>query len=301
MNVRTFVITIASLSLLSCSGKNLLKTVSSNVLANTGIVSHSQADNLFDAGDKLVDAASTFSDEEEYYLGRAVAAEILTKYRPVKNQRLVRYVNLVGKTVANASARPETFGGYHFEVLASNEVNAFAAPGGFIFITEGLLKLAKDEDALATILAHEVAHIVNNDGINAISNANLTEAATLLGTTAASRFGGNQVASASNIFGSSVRNIADSLLKNGYSRSQEYAADELATEIVTRAGYNPYSLVQMMDALQMASENSEGGWFETHPDAADRKEELEDVVDSDYAEASEDQLLRAKRFRKYVA
>lgn len=296
-----FVIIGVAFLLTGCSeNTSFLKTVSSNVLANTGLVSYDQADKLFDAGDKLADAASTFTEEEEYYLGRGVSAMILTRYQAVNNPALVRYVNLVGRTVAAASPKPETFAGYHFEVLESEEANAFAAPGGFIFVTTGLLKLVPDEDALAVTLAHEVAHVVNGDGVNAISNANLTEAALLIGSTAASRFGNDEVQAASTVFGSSINNIFETLITKGYSRSQEYDADKLAVEIAQNAGYNPYAAVTLMAKMEQAesSVKESGGLFSTHPDAEDRREEFEELVEGN--EPTPAQLVRAKRFKQAV-
>ena len=82
-------------------------------------------------------AAHPISEEEEYYIGRAVAANILSRYPLWKNSEVTRYLNLVGKTLVLKSERPEIFGGYHFGLLDSQEANAFSAPGGIIFLTRG--------------------------------------------------------------------------------------------------------------------------------------------------------------------
>ena len=80
-------------------------------------------------------------------------------------------MNEVGDTVARKSSRPNPFRGYHFAVLDTQELNAFACPGGTIFITRGLIQTCQNEDQLAAVLAHEVGHVVNKDGINSISQA----------------------------------------------------------------------------------------------------------------------------------
>jgi len=97
--------------------------------------------------------------QEEYFIGRAVAARILGIYRPVENPAATRYLNAIGLAVAQASTGPETFGGWHLVLLDSDEVNAFAAPGGFIFVTRGLYKSCRTEEQLATVVALSLIHI----------------------------------------------------------------------------------------------------------------------------------------------
>jgi predicted Zn-dependent protease len=105
---------------------------------------------------KATEAARPINDSEEYYVGRAVAARLLSKYPLCQNVKLTAYVNEVGEAVARKSSRPRTFRGYHFAVLETPEVNAFACPGGTIFITKGLVQTCDNEDQLAAVLAHEV-------------------------------------------------------------------------------------------------------------------------------------------------
>ncbi len=98
--------------------------------------------------DATSSAARPISEEEEYYVGRAVSAKILGSYQMSTDAYLTRYVNLIGKTVALNSDKPFTFGGYHFAVLDTDEINAFAAPGGTIFITRGMIRTTSNEDEL---------------------------------------------------------------------------------------------------------------------------------------------------------
>ncbi len=126
---------------------------------------------------------STFGDiseEEEYYIGRSVAALILSRYQPLANPGLSQYVNTLGQAVALSSDRPETFAGYHFQVLDTDEVNALAAPGGMIFLTKGLLKRCPDEETLAAILAHEIGHVAAKHGLQSIKKSRLVDAFKLL-------------------------------------------------------------------------------------------------------------------------
>lgn len=247
----------------------------SSALSSTGIVSSSQADSIVKAGEHVGKAATSLTDEEEYYLGRGVSATVLAKYKPYHNQQLTIYVNKVADVVSSVSDRPDTFGGYHVLILDTEEINALSAPGGFIFVTKGFLKIVPNEDALAAVLAHEVAHVVKGHGVKAISEANLTEALMLLGKEAAASQNSGMMQQLTTTFGDSINDISKTLLVKGYSRSQEYEADEYAAVLLKDSGYNPGGLTAMLKSLETASHGSDqGGWASTHPKPEDRISEL---------------------------
>jgi predicted Zn-dependent protease len=281
-----------------CTPGSGFQKLGSSILSSTGIVTSSQADALFSAGGKLAKAASPISDEEEYYLGRGVAAVVLSKYKPYRHAGVVSYVNKVGAAVVAHSSRPETFGGYHVQVLDTPEINAISAPGGFIFITRGFLAIMPDEDALAAVLAHEVGHIALGHGVAAISQANLTEALTILGKEAVASSTSGLTAQLTVAFGDSVKDIADTLLTKGYSRSQEYAADEYAAEVLRRTGYDSKGLAAMLHALEKRSGagGSEDGWYSTHPAPERRLNELDESVVAGVT-TSQGVAARVARFR----
>ncbi|MFQ3573030.1 MAG: M48 family metalloprotease [Thermodesulfovibrionales bacterium] len=216
-------------------------------------------------------AARPISDEEEYYIGRAVAARILSTYKLVNNAVLVDYINLVGLSIALHSEKPNTYGGYHFAILDTMERNAFACPGGMIFITKGMLLTAKNEDELAAILAHEIAHINNRDGISAISSARWTEALTIIGTNIAKQYGSPEFSRLVSIFEGTIDDVFKSIVVNGYSRQQEFAADLKAIEYLKKAGYNPSA---MSDLISSLNTSASGGIMSTHPQSSDRLERL---------------------------
>ncbi|MDD3846663.1 MAG: M48 family metalloprotease [Syntrophorhabdaceae bacterium] len=219
-------------------------------------------------------AARPISDEEEYYVGRAVAAKILGSYQLSTNAQLTRYVNLVGKTVALNSGKPFTYGGYHFAILETNEINAFAAPGGTIFITSGMIRTTAGEDELAAVLAHEAAHINKRDGISAIKSARWTQAITVIGTTAARNYTSGEISQLVSLFEGSIDDVFKTLVVNGYSRSQEYAADEAALQTLAKSGYDPGALLSFLKRLGQRSGSSGGGITQTHPGTADRIENI---------------------------
>ncbi|HBL25016.1 MAG TPA: peptidase M48 [Deltaproteobacteria bacterium] len=219
-------------------------------------------------------AARPISEEEEYYVGRAVAAKIVGSYQLSTDAVLTRYVNLVGKTVALNSDKPFTHGGYHFAILETNEINAFAAPGGTIFITHGMIRTTASEDELAAVLAHEVAHIAKRDGISAIKSARWTQAVTIIGTTAAKNYTSGEVSQLVGLFEGSIDDIFKTLVVNGYSRSQEYAADEGALQTLAKCGYDPRALPSFLKRLEQRGRSSGGGIMQTHPGTADRIENI---------------------------
>jgi predicted Zn-dependent protease len=244
---------------------------------------------------KAARASHEITDSEEYYIGRAVAARILSQYPLYNDPKVTEYVNEVGQTVARKSARPHTFRGYHFAVLDANEINAFACPGGTIFITRGMLATCANEDELAAVLAHECTHVANKDGINSISKARWTEVWTAMGTEAAKQYGGvsgNLVT----LFEGSIDDIFKNLVVNGYSRTAEYAADAGAVTTLGRAGYDPGAVAVMLK--KMETKSASGGMFKTHPPASERLTKV--AAASGKEKASPAEAKRTQRFKKEV-
>ena len=222
--------------------------------------------------DTAMEEEEEFSSMDEYYLGRAVAANILSLYRPyTRNPALTRYLNRICQTIVINSPQPELFNGYHVIVLDTSEFNAFASPGGHIFITRGLVEAATSEDMLAAVIAHEFAHIFLKHGIAMISDIRLSNEL----SATADRAGGlaareSSVAARAVHFGNSVTAMIDVLVKNGYSRAQEYEADSAAITLLAASGYNPGALIEMLRVLQRVQGSQSGGFNSTHPTPAER-------------------------------
>jgi len=247
---------------------------------------------------KAAKASREISDSEEYYVGRAVAARLLSQYPLYQSAAVTEYVNEVGQTVARKSARPNTFKGYHFAVLNTNELNAFACPGGTIFITKGLLATCSSEDELAAVLAHECTHVANKDGINSISKARWTEVFTAMGTEAARMYGGiagNLVP----LFEGSIDDVFKTMVVNGYSRTAEYAADAGAVATLTKAGYDPGAMAAMLEKLLAKDKATNSGIFKTHPPTNERLTKVKAEVGKE-AKPSPAEGKRTKRFEKTV-
>ncbi|MDD2902003.1 MAG: M48 family metallopeptidase [Syntrophales bacterium] len=242
---------------------------------------------------KVAAASRPINDSEEYYVGRAVAARILSANRLYTDPQLTLYVNEVGETVARKSPMPNTYKGYHFAVLDTSEPNAFACPGGIIFVTKGLVLMCGNEDELAAVLAHEVAHVANKDGINSISKARWTEVLTTLGTETAKQYGGagGQLVT---LFEGSIDDVFKTIVVNGYSRGAEEAADAQAVKTLQKAGYDPAALEALL--TKMASKSGGAtGIYKTHPPTADRLAKLKSETPKGTPGKMEE--VRTKRFQ----
>jgi predicted Zn-dependent protease len=247
------------------------------------------------AAKEVSKAQRPISDEEEYYIGRAVAAKILSSYPLLENRALTGYVNLIGQTMALNSDTPQTYGGYHFAILDTNEINAFACPGGTILITRGMISATRNEDELAAVLAHEVAHIHHRDGVASIKSARWTEALTVMGAETARSYTPAQVSQLVRIFEGSVEDVFKTLVVNGYGRSQEYQADETAMRYLSKGGYNPASLRDFLLVLASQGNTSSGGILKTHPGTAERIENIAHTTPSRKSDEST-ALARSARF-----
>lgn len=299
---KTFLSSLVCLSITGCANTSL-NQLGANALAATGYVDSQQATGLLSSGQKIVASQEELTSEQEYYLGRAVSAKVLSSYPPKLDAAKTKYLNEIGMALASVSDTPETFGGYHFAVIETPTINAMSAPGGFVFISSGFVNALPDEDALAAVLAHEIAHVARKDGANAVSNAALfsalSEASVQGASIAASQTAAGPVAGIlTTALSDSVEGVMEKLLTKGFDRSQEYRADLYAAELLQRAGYNPAALVQVLKILETHTGRDQTGWFATHPDPADRIEELQDEYSFSASQVASS--VRDARFKRVM-
>jgi predicted Zn-dependent protease len=266
---------VMSLFLVSCS----VVEQGSDILAGQGKISEKDRKAIVQTSQAAQSTFAEITEEEEYYIGRGVAALVLAQYPVYHNDALTRYVNEVGQSVAVYSGRPETYAGYHFAVLDSGEINAMAAPGGFVFVTRGLLRRCANEDMLAAVLAHEVGHVAAKHGLQSIQKARLIDAFTVIGQTAAERYGPEQLSQLTTIFEGALGDVVDTLIIRGYDRKYEYEADGLAVKYLAAAGFAPRGLEAFLQTLTGAGTAEQGkGWFKTHPAAGQRLDRVKSSV-----------------------
>ena len=236
-------------------------------------------------------AASNANDEytlvDSYYLGRAVAANILASYRSyTQNQQMIQYVNRICQTLVINSFSPPTYNGYYVMILDNNDPYAFATPGGHIFISRGLIQATTSEDILAALIAHELSHVILKHGISIISDMKLYNEMSEMANYAAGMAAGMAAAAGRNTtaiqqtlsFRDSINKMADALMVSGYSQPQEFEADREAMSLLNKAGYDPRAMIDLLRILQRFPSGQRSGLLSTHPSPAERIANAERAV-----------------------
>lgn len=180
------------------------------------------------------------SENQELALGRQADAQVKKQYTVYPSKPLQDYVNRVGQKLAQQSHRPQLE--YHFTVLDSPEINAFALPGGYVYITRGILAYLNSEAELAAVLGHEIGHVTARHGVRQQS---ATQAANI-GITIASIF----VPTLNTNGGRNLTNLLGSALLSGYGRDHELEADRLGAEYLARTDYDPQAIVKVIGVLK---------------------------------------------------
>jgi beta-barrel assembly-enhancing protease len=253
-----------------CQGMEEAATIGASLGQATGVISGQQAESIIKSGKAVARGFEEITPEQEYYIGRAVGASLLSQYPPFENRAANLYMNTLGQALAQVSDLPETFNGYHFLVLDSKEINAFAAPGGLIFVTRGMLKCCRSEDAAAAVLAHEIGHVEHRHGLQAIKKSRVTAALSTLAMEGAKNLGGQELAELTRTFENSITDITATLVNSGYSLAFEKQADNSAVTILERIGYDPNGLVDMLDQMKTRLTPGSPGFGRTHPTPAVR-------------------------------
>ena len=263
-----------------------------------GVITSQQADSINRTAVAMEKTYQDITPEQEHYIGRSVAATVLATYRPYDSAEANRYLNVLGQTLALYSDKPETFGGYHFLVVDTDEVNAFAAPGGLILVSRGLVRCCRSEDALAAVLAHEIGHVQNQHGLRAIKKGRLTSALTTLALEAGKNLAGQNLAEVTKAFEGSVSDITSTLMNSGYARSLENEADGAAVQILTRAGYDPHALADLLTEMKPRLAADARGFGKTHPSPEVRLQHVGGLVAG--VPASSSMAMRQPRFEAAI-
>lgn len=251
---------------------------------------------LFRAGKAVSKTFENINPEQEYFIGRTVSAVIVNEHSPFDHQGGNDYLNLLGQTLAQASDLPETFGGYHFLILDSEDINAFAAPGGLIFVTKGLIRCCPNEDALAAVLAHEIGHVQYKHGLQAIKTSRVTSALTAIGIAGVAGNEGIDMTFVPENFYDSVKDITTTLINNGYSKKFEYAADQAAVTIMKRVGYNPTALLDMLEIMKERLKPDGLDFAKTHPSPKARIKKVRKKIDKNPVSQPPERQSRFEQF-----
>jgi len=234
--------------------------------------------------------------QDLYFLGRAVAANILTIYMPYTgNPALTRYMNLICQAILINSPEIGFFDGCYVAILDSPELNAFASPGGHIFITKGLVEAATSEDMLAAIIAHELAHIKLKHGMKMIENMRFYDNITAFTSRAYELSWNSTRAQRLMEFRSSVTTMVETMSRNGYSYSQEFEADQEALSLLAATGYNPGALREVLEMLRTTQVSASRGINMTHPNPVERIRNIDRWII--YYPVQDNSRYRTARFR----
>jgi predicted Zn-dependent protease len=209
------------------------------------------------------------SKEEEIQLGREITGNLLGASPLVNDAALQNYVNKVGRWIADQGERANL--PWHFGVIESEDINAFAAPGGYVIITKGLYRKLENEAQLAGVLAHEIAHVIKNHHLKILQKSQLLDlGADLLGKQLGKD---NQIIQ--KVIGSGAEICARSLDK-----SAEFESDRMGVVLTARAGYEPYGLPEVLQTIGQTGKNesSVALLFKTHPHPDDRLIKLDDAI-----------------------
>lgn len=274
--IYSILIIVTGISLTSCSSIMQIASFSAELAGATGMIDSNVAHSISKSTTAIGNAAEVITPEYEYIIGKQVAAQLLGEYPLYKNNDVTKYLNSICYTMIIHSEKPNLYKGYFVGILDSEEINAFATSGGHILITKGLLKCTDSEDAIAAVIAHEIAHIQLQHSIKAIKASRNTIAtlSTLSATAVTLTNGDEDTVNLTKVLDESVNNVITILVDSGYSVSQEYAADKKALELMSNAGYDTSCMNDMLTLLEENSKNKKKGFSLTHPAPQKRKNKL---------------------------
>ncbi|HSW15190.1 MAG TPA: M48 family metalloprotease [Solimonas sp.] len=250
----------------------LLAGSSSASAAGFGDFLNQASDAIGTYGQQAADVVTDKGVDEERQIGSEWAATLLGAAPLWTNDKAQRYVNEVGLWLALHSERPQL--AWRFGVLDSPNVNAFATPGGYVFITRGLLARMRNEAELAGVLAHEIAHVVEKHHLEALRKAQGLGLGAGLLKQFAIKDKGNAAVNDRLLGG--VKEVAS----RGLDKGDEYEADRMGVVIATRAGYDPYGLPAVLQTLQAlnAQDSTLALMFATHPEPGARLDALDKAM-----------------------
>lgn len=207
-------------------------------------------------------------EADEVRIGRQIAGNLLGAAPLVKNPALQVYVNRVGRWVASQSERPDLK--WTFGVIESTDVNAFAAPGGYVFVTQGLYRLLRDEAELAGVLAHEIAHVNKKHHLKLLQKSQAIDVGSKL---LKKQMGDEKIAKT--LIGSGAE-----ILARGLDKEAEFEADRMGVVFAARAGYDPFGLPAVLQEISAASADSSSValLFKTHPHPDERLARLGEAM-----------------------
>ncbi len=207
--------------------------------------------------------------EEEKAIGGSLAIEVFDKFGGMHpDATLQKYVNLVGQAVAEVSDRSDI--PYHFAVVNTEQPNAFAAPGGYVFVSAGLLRMLENEAQLAGVLGHEIAHITQKHALSTLQRSKVLSGLSGLTMAAMDKDSG--------LFDNVINEVSNVLFTRGLDKELEFEADKFGTEFAFRTGYQPAGLKEFLNVLSASRGKGGSIFLSTHPSPRDRNARLMQIL-----------------------
>lgn len=228
------------------------------------------------------------SEKDEIAIGREITGNLLGAAPLVKDAALQQYVNKVGRWVAAQSERADL--PWHFGVIESEDINAFAAPGGYVIITKGLYKKLSSEAQLAGVLAHEIEHVVQKHHLKVLQKSQLLDlGAYVLGDSV-----GKDNKAIKKLIGNGAEICARGLDKNA-----EFEADRMGVVLAARAGYDAYGLVDVLQEIGRVAkdDNNMALLYKTHPAPDDRLVKLGDAIGNQLDNVTDGKTLETRLYK----
>jgi predicted Zn-dependent protease len=232
------------------------------------------------------------SPKQEIALGLQASGKMAAQHGGLyPDQGLQQYIDQVGERIAQRSSASKAPYPYEFHLLRDSQtINAFALPGGQVFITAGLLRRLSSEAQLAGVLGHEVGHVVGRHGAEHLAKQQLGQLlVTAVGVAASDDQGGGQRAAA-------IAQAVNQLVSLRYGRDDELESDRLGFRFMTEAGYNPEGIVELMQILGSARQGGKSPeFFSTHPSPDNRVKRLQELIATTYPKGVPSNLTAGKQ------
>ena len=219
----------------------------------------------------LTAAGCAVSQQQEVQMGQQEAAQVAQQLPIIDDPQLDGYINILGDSLAHLTSRSDL--DWHFNIVNSSEVNAFALPGGFIYVNRGLIQTADKMDEVAGAMGHEIGHVVLRHSVKQMQQMQKANVGVALACILTSVCQSQAAQAAIQVGGTAV------FAK--FSREDEAQADEFAVPLVVKAGISPEGLVTLFQKLlqmEQSQPSAVEGWFATHPTEQSRIQDVQNLI-----------------------
>src|SRR5687768_13195313 len=240
----------------------------------------------------LLAAACEMSEDDEVAIGSQTAQEIGRSLPLVQDPYITAYVNELGDTIASRTSRSDL--DWHFFVVNSHQINAFALPGGYVYVNRGLIEATSRLDELAGVLGHEIGHVIQRHSVEQMQNRQKISVVAELACTLTSV--------CETGLGAAAVNIGGTAIISRYSRADEFEADSEAVENVLRDGIDPDGIPSLFEVLMNARESQPGiveSWFSTHPLEESRIENSLRLIEQSGADQTQGLLKQLPSYAEF--